>query len=469
MSLFKPAENTMACFKAGFMGEAGSGKTHTGTIAAIGLVLLLKDRKLPGADKPVFMLDTENGSSWVKPMFDEAGIELQVAKTRAFKDLVPAVREAERNASLLFIDSITHFWEELQASYLRSMSGKRGREITSLEFQDWAYIKGQWRTFSDAFVTSNLHCILCGRLGWEYEHTEDERGRKQIEKSGAKMQAEKGLGYEPNMLVWMERSMDLHSKVVTRTATVLKDRSRKLDGKQFPNPTFKAFLPHIEFMALGGKHEAVNTDRTSDEIITAGDGSGAPGDMKAIRRDIVIEEIQALMVKHYPSRSADDVKAKGELLRKYFDTVSWTEVEKVIPLVDLQAYYNNMHSDLEGKPSRYGEQLEPAPPVQDEIPFLNDPKPVAPVPPPVKETPVPQPVPDTESEPEVDDLDIVIRDFEADLATAKDATARKTLWSDTSEYREVMSADQIDRMKRIYQRVLMTPVGKPARNSRKAA
>src|SRR5690242_10339796 len=86
MGLFKPAGNTMAYFKAGFMGEAGSGKTHTASLVTIGLVQHLRKLGVPGSEKPVFMLDTEQGSAWVKPMFDEAGIELMVAKTRTFMD-----------------------------------------------------------------------------------------------------------------------------------------------------------------------------------------------------------------------------------------------------------------------------------------------------------------------------------------------------------------------------------------------
>ena len=351
MGLFKPAENTMAYLKMGVMGEAGSGKTHTGTLVAVGLVKYLRDRGIAGSDRPAMMLDTENGSSWIKPIFDDAGIPLMVAKTRAFQDLVPAVREAQATASVLLIDSITHFWEELKSSYLAKKSARFNR-VVDLEFQDWAWIKGQWSTFSDAFVTSPLHIVMSGRLGWEYEHTKDERGKKQIEKSAVKMQAEKGLGYEPNILVWMERDMDLQSKAVSRTATVLKDRSRRLDGKEFPNPTFATFLPHIEFMALGGKHEASDTSRTSTDIMP--DDDIGRSDIKGIRRQIVLDEIEALMVEHYPSQSAADKMAKAALLVKHFGTKSWTEVEKLMPAVDLQANYDAMHRALTGKPSRYG-------------------------------------------------------------------------------------------------------------------
>lgn len=367
MSLFKPAENTMAYFKAGFMGEAGSGKTHTATLAMIGLIKHLRAKGIPGSDKPVFMLDTEQGSAWIKPMFDDAGIPFYVHKTRVFKDLVPAIREAEKEASGLLIDSVTHFWEELKTTYATS---KPGRSV--LEFQDWAVLKSMWSKFSDAYVNSELHCVLCGRLGHEYEQVQDERtGKKKIEQSGVKMQAEKGLGYEPNILIWMEREMDLTSKTITRKAIVLKDRSQRLDGEQYPNPTFQTFLPHIDYLALGGKHEGVDTSRTSGDIIP--DDDAPLSDMKSIRRGIVLDEIEALLVKHYPSTSAAEKQAKAALVLKHFRTSSWTEISKLMPLYDLQKGYNDLHQQLEDAPSRYETAVTPAPPVNDEIPEFDAP------------------------------------------------------------------------------------------------
>lgn len=390
--LFKPAENTMAYLKAGFMGEAGSGKTHTATLVMIGLINHLRARGIPGAEKPVFMLDTEQGSAWVKPMFDEAGIELHVAKTRAFKDLVGAVREAENNASGLFIDSVTHFWEDLQNSYMASR--KRHR----LEFQDWAVLKKMWRGFSDVYVNSELHCILCGRLGFEYEQYQDDNGKRQIEKSGVKMRAEKDLGYEPNMLVWMERDMDLHTKVVSRVATVLKDRSQRLDGRQFPNPTFGTFLPHVDFLALGGRHEAVDTTRNSEDAIP--DDDAPSSDIKSIRRGIVLDEIEALLVKHYPSTSAVEKQAKAALILKHFNTPSWTEISRLMPLHALEANFDALHRELEKTASRYGVQdAAPEGPV-DEIPHL-------------------------EAEP--DDRDIIVKDIEQALAKTFNPTRLASL------------------------------------------
>lgn len=365
MSMFKPAENSMAFAKLGVMGESGSGKTHTSVLFAIGLIKYLKAKKIKGADKPAYMLDTEQGSAWIKPMFDEAGIELRVAKTRAFKDLVAAVNDAEKNASVLLIDSITHFWEDLQDSY------KAQRKRNDLQFQDWAVLKKMWRQFSDRFVNSEVHCILCGRLGHEYDQEEDDRGKKQIVKSGVKMQAEKNLGYEPNMLVWMQRDLDLQTKVTTRTAIILKDRSQKLDGKQFRNPTFKTFLPHIEFLALGGKHEAVDTTRTSEDIIPEED-QPIGSDLKSIRRQIVVDEIDAVLAEHgFGGQTADAKTKRAELVKEHFHTTSRTEIERLMPLDRLQQGFDSLHRQLTGKASRYGVAEAPSGPV-DEIPTFDD-------------------------------------------------------------------------------------------------
>jgi hypothetical protein len=365
MSLFKPAENSMAYFKAGFMGEAGSGKTHTATLVTIGLVKLLRAKGIKGSEKPVFMLDTEQGSAWVKPMFDEAGIELMVAKTRSFADLTGAVRDAEKNGSALLIDSVTHFWEELQESYKRRRASQMNKQYYDLQFQDWAILKSKWRDFSDAFVNSNLHCVLCGRLGFEYEQETNEKGKKEINKVGVKMAAEKGLGYEPNILVWMERRTDLVTKTVNRTAVVLKDRSQLLDGEQFANPTFQTFLPHVDFLTLGGKHETVDTTRNSESIIPDDDTPLA--DRKHIRREIVIEELDALLAEHGLGGATAEVKQKRALLiKKHFNCVARTEIEKVIPLYDLQRAYNDLHVELTGKGSRYAPPI--IMPVNDEIP-----------------------------------------------------------------------------------------------------
>jgi hypothetical protein len=358
MTLFRKAEVTNAYLKMGLMGFAGSGKTYTGTITAIGLIRHMREMGVAYADRPMFFLDTETGSDWVKPTIEDAGVELFTAKTRAFSDLVLAVKEAEKSSSLLMVDSVTHFWKELCDAYTRQ------KKRTRLQFEDWAYLKAEWNKFTDLFVNSNLHIILCGRAGYEYDYIEDEEThKKNLEKTGIKMKAEGEMGYEPSLLVLMERQMDVAKKETWRLGTILKDRSTLLDGKEFTNPRFIDFLPHIERLNLGGTQLGVDTTRTSDHTIPADER-----DNRRVQREIVLEEVEALLVKHYPGQAAADKKAKADLVKEHFKSTSWTEISKLMPLIDLRAGYDSLHQELEGTQSRYAAILAPAQPMNDELP-----------------------------------------------------------------------------------------------------
>lgn len=353
MALFKKAEMTSAFLKMGLLGFAGSGKTYTATKTAIGLIAHMRDAGLPLGNKPMFFLDTETGSDWVKSEIEASGTPLFTAKTRAFSDLMMALDEAERESSLLLVDSITHFWTELCESYQKARKRTRG-----LEFQDWAFLKKEWRRFTDRFINGNLHVIICGRAGYEYDYFEDDTGKKQLQKTGVKMRAETEFGYEPSLLVEMDRHTDLNSRIVTRTATILKDRSRLIDGKSFTNPGFKDFLPHIRFLNIGGAHIGVDTSRTSERDIPADGGR----DKNRIYRRIVIDEIQSLLVEHFPGQTADEKRTKQALLREHF-SASWTEIEELMSLPLLREGFDSLYRKLERKPSKYA-----VPEIDDEIP-----------------------------------------------------------------------------------------------------
>jgi hypothetical protein len=288
-----------------------------------------------------------------------------VLKSKSFKDLADAMKEAQEGASVLIIDSITAFWVEFCDTYQRVKGRKRG-----LEFQDWAYLKKEWRAkFTEPFVNSPLHVIICGRSAFEYDHYTDDAGKKQIEKSGVKMKAEGELGYEPSLLVFMEREQDLENHKVIHVGHVYKDRrtdKKTLDGKSFNNPKFKDFLPHIEFLNLGGQHLGVDTSRNSSAIIETQEGR----DQNSLQRKIVIDEIESLLVSHFPSTGAADKKSKVDLIRKHFKA-AWTEIEQVMPLFDLRVGYDSLHMELEKEPSRYA--IKPIEPINDEIPHMDAP------------------------------------------------------------------------------------------------
>lgn len=343
MSLFKKAEMSAAFLKMGIMGFAGAGKSYTSALVAIGLYKAALKKKVAYAGRPVFFLDTEGGSDYLVPTFESAGVPLMVHRTRAFVELKEAMKEAEQESSVFIIDSISHFWVEWQEAYKVKKNRKRG-----LDFPDWSEVKKEWRTaFTEPFLNSNLHIIMCGRAAWEYDHFVDDAGKKQIEKSGIKMSAEKEMGFEPSLLVYMEHETDPHTKLVTRRATVMKDRFQILDGKAFENPTFKSFVPHIEKLAWGQKQGGVDVSRTSTDMVEPD-----TYDNRKIALDIVRDEIKNLLTKHFGASQADK-KSKIELLEAAFGTASETAIEKQISLEELRTGYDRMHLQLEGARSRY--------------------------------------------------------------------------------------------------------------------
>jgi hypothetical protein len=179
----------------------------------------------------------------------------------------------------LLIDSISHFWREFTEAYAKKRNRHRG-----LEFSDWAYLKSEWGKFTDAYVNSAAHIIMCGRAGYEFDFFEDENGKKQLEKTGVKMRAETETGYEPSLLIWLERHMDMDSRKVYREAHVLKERFDVIDGKTFRDPTFANFLPHIELLNLGGQQVGVDTTRTSEASSSPATRAAPTGRFRRSRR-----------------------------------------------------------------------------------------------------------------------------------------------------------------------------------------
>jgi hypothetical protein len=326
----------------------------------------MKKLGIPYADKPVFFLDTETGSDWVLPDFAEAGIPIETAKTRAFSDLIEAVKVAEKDAAALMIDSASHYWKELCESYCRRKAQMLKRPNYRLQINDWNFLKGEegWGKFSGLFVNSRLHIILCGRAGYEFNMDEDDEGNKELLKTGVKMRAEGEFGYEPSLLVYMEMRQELKGRTVAeqwRDGTVLKDRASLIDAKVFKNPGFESFLPHIERLNLGGAHLGVDTTRA-----TTGIAPPDSRDNRTTQRQIVLDEIESLLMSHHPGTAAAEKKKKLDLLFTHFEAF-WVEIEKVMSLERLRKGYDTLHFTLEGKYSRY-HQERLAEQINDELP-----------------------------------------------------------------------------------------------------
>jgi hypothetical protein len=321
--------------KAGFLGFPKSGKTHTAMLLAIEL------RKRLAIKGPIAFLDTEAGVEYVAPRIrKETGLAPIGKKSRSFKDLMELGKACENGASsILIVDSITHIWREACDAYLLQINNARDSRNLSrrqrLEFQDWNAIKAVWGRWTEFYLNSQLHIIICGRAGfeWDFEETETTDGtvKKELVKTGVKMKVESEFGFEPSLLVEMERvqvpAQDAKDKFrFVHRARVLGDRFDVMDGLVCDNPTGDWFLPHIESLIPGAANIVDTTVKTDMGVDEGGDAAFV---RERRQKNILLEEIQGEIVKALPGQSAVEKKKKVEVLDKCFGTKSWTAVESM--------------------------------------------------------------------------------------------------------------------------------------------
>lgn len=316
MSIFKEAKNTAGYFKGGILGFPGGGKTKTAALISIGLHKYIK------SDKPIFFYDTETGSSYVEKDFEAADIKLMRVQSRAFTTLMTASKEAEAEGGIFLIDSITHPWREIITAF------KRKRNIEKIQFQHWDAIKTEWSPFTEFFLNSKCHIIMCGRAGYEYDFEKDEEGKNELVKTGIKMKTEGELGFEPSLLIEMyaDKDVDKHGRIlgITNKAFIIKDRFGEINGKTFDMPTFETFMPHMKHLNIGGEHEII-TQETSQSIFDT-DKSVAH---RLKQRDILCENLWGELPLRFNHRTDNGKKQGADFLRETFGTLSQIEINSM--------------------------------------------------------------------------------------------------------------------------------------------
>lgn len=363
MGILRPATNSTAYLKAGILGFEGSGKSYTAALLAIGLSKLARAPE-PGGHGPqrkprVAFFDTETGSDYLIPKFRDAGVELLVVKSCSFADLLTFLEEAEDTCSVAIIDSVTPTWTELVEAHREKVRGGR------LMFHHWGPIKKEWSRFTTAFVNSQLHVIVCGRAGFEYDYHKDAEGELELVKTGTKMRAEGQLAYEPSLLLEMEKVRREDGKGFIPQCIVLKDRADLLMGRVFEFPKFDDFLPVIEFLNIGATHVGVDASRNSADLVADPDVAGG---MNQKLVAITLEEIKNVFIREdLAGQSKDAVRERLALLEKAFGVGSWTAIE-TLTLIDLWSGYRRLRlhfdpdADIPTHPGQYETpQGEPVP------------------------------------------------------------------------------------------------------------
>lgn len=351
MSLLNKMGTGQGYLKGGFFGFPKSGKTWTSALLAIGI------RRQFGIKGPIAMFDTEGGGEYIAPMVKrETGLDLVGHRSRSLDDLVSMAKEAETDGLVLIADSMTHVWRETCDSYLKQVnkareSAKRSQQ-RRLEFQDWGPIKAKWATWTDVYLNGRMHVIICGRAGYEYDFEDRDDGTgKDLIKTGIKMKTESEFGFEPSLLVEMERVQRMDGKDLGKgfvhRATIIGDRFNVIDGQSCDDPAYEFFKPHADCLTPGA-HAPIDTETNSDFGI-GDDGNNFDRERKL--RVILCEKIQAAMTEKWPGQTAADKKAKVSALKEAFGTTSWTEVETRVGISTLKEGLARIESAANETPS----------------------------------------------------------------------------------------------------------------------
>lgn len=319
MGILRTLGNEQSHLKAGFLGFNKSGKTYTAISLAIGVRDFFK------LEAPIVFFDTEGGSDHhAQRVKDETGVDLIGHKGRSFDDLMTAAKEVEDGAGSVFlVDSITHPWRELMISYARKIN----KDPARLGLSDIMKIKDLWAPWTDWYLASPVHCIVCGRAGYEWNNVEDEEtGETKLVKTGIKMKVEAEFGFEPSLLIDMERIQETEGMTIKRMwrrAVVIGDRYGDLDGKSMNDPDFEFFKPHIARLNPDAAHQPVDTGSHTNPDV--GDINGWPKERRA--RTIAHEELKAELNARFPANTGKQAIAKDHILWGLFGTRSSTAVE----------------------------------------------------------------------------------------------------------------------------------------------
>jgi hypothetical protein len=125
-------------------------------------------------------------------------------------------------------------------------------------------------------------------------------------------------------------------------------------------PTFESFKPHFDTLNLGGEHLGIDTERNSEDAFDADGYDERSAEQRS--KKIALDELQEELVKHYPTRKAEDTKAKGNLLEAIFNTRSWERISSDIKsetlqwgLLKLRWFLNEVDSDTRNSALNTGE------------------------------------------------------------------------------------------------------------------
>jgi len=310
-------------FKAAFEGFAGAGKSFTMGLVALGIW------EQEGGKPPLVMIDTEESSKFLIPLFEDAGLiegeHIFVSRSRSLVDFQRILTLAEEEHAVLLIDSLTHIHEEMVRQYLCDQHRKY------LEMKDYMVLKPFWKEhFSVPYMRANCHALFTGRAAWEYESDRDDETGKISEfyKSGIRMRGDNETAFEPDMLVLMTRCQKGNGREtqVWREAMILKSRYSPLDGQVYKNPSFEDFKPIYRFVMNGTRDGFRGLETTMAGMFT---DLARAGMARRRQIDVLLGELKGLYDSYLPGMGAKERKLKADVAHVAFGKRSWEALEQM--------------------------------------------------------------------------------------------------------------------------------------------
>jgi hypothetical protein len=216
MGLFRKAIKQESKLRLAIMGPSGSGKTYSAL--AIGTAL--------AGDKPVAVLDTENGSASKYSdifSFDVAEMHAPFHPDKFIK----AIQEAtEAGYGVLIIDSLSHAWSGT-GGVLDLVDEAAKRSKSGNTYMAWKEGTPIHNKLIDAIVQSGIHIIVTMRSKTEYVLVANDRGKQEPKKVGMAPVQRDNTEYEFDVVFDMD---------IENNAIVSKSRCPALTGRVIGKP-----------------------------------------------------------------------------------------------------------------------------------------------------------------------------------------------------------------------------------------
>jgi hypothetical protein len=282
MAGFRKAKSAQAYLKAAIYGPAGSGKTLTSLLVAEELARL--------AGKSIAFVDTEHGTDFyamdipARKVHPKA-FDFDALYSRSLTEVTNSVMRLDlEKYGVLVIDSMTHIWEAVMASY----TGNRTK-VGGIPIYAWGALKKPYKDMVTWLLNAPLHFMILGREGNEFDVNEE--GEQAM--VGKKFKAEGDTAYEPHILIKME-AVKSRTKQFSGDVMAYIEKDRRATGQSDQEPRLQ--LPGQAHAAVPGpgwpagaaadRRRRCRGGRRGINIPKPGQGAEEPGVTEELRGEV---------------------------------------------------------------------------------------------------------------------------------------------------------------------------------------